>query len=199
MISRITSLLFILILTGCLQQPDLKKLSGDMAVSTNYDENTTFGQFQTFYLRADTIGLVSNRDSRTAITDADASIVLPVIQEAVNQMTDHGYTRVNKTDQPDLGVYIFLLDDFNAFQQLVYPNSYYGGYSYYGYYYPYVQTSYSQFATLVVQVVDLKKFTGPNVVWTVYIGDLYASQDAVGKSVEAIGQAFAQSGYLMRN
>ena len=56
--------------------------------------------------------------------------------------------------------------------------------------------------SLLVQVVDAKNPNFENkypVIWSAYIGDLNATMDLKGKTLEAIETAFAQSPYLKKN
>lgn len=197
-------------LSGCLSNPDLSSLKTDMVVDTEFDNTANFGGFHTFVIRKDTIGLVSNQTNQTYIThdsvDDPDMYASQVVDRITNNFKNAGYSQVTADDNPDLGVYVFVLDNYDAVQQLVYPTyypGYYGGYSsYYGYYQQaYVQTYVSQYATLVIQVVDFKDshtITDPaSVVWTAYLGDLYfAGANYISLSLDAIDQAFAQSPYL---
>jgi hypothetical protein len=81
-----------------------------------------------------------------------------------------------------------------------YPGS--GYYGYYGYYYPVVTNYYSNFVTLVIQVVDVANYDvndGYRVVWTAFFGDLNATLDLNGKTLEAVESAFDQSPYISAN
>lgn len=197
-------------LSGCLSNPDLSSLKTDMVVDTEFDSTANFAGFHTFVIRQDTIGLVSNQTNQTYIThdsvDDPDMFASQVVDRITNNFKDAGYSQVTADNNPDLGVYVFVLDNYDAFQQLVYPTyypgSYYGGYSgYYGYYQPYVQTYVSQYATLVIQVVDFKHShtitDSAPVIWTAYIGDLYfAGSDYISLSLDGINQAFVQSPYI---
>jgi hypothetical protein len=99
------------------------------------------------------------------------------------------------------------VNDVNVFQEIVYPNSSYGGggyYSgYYGYsswnYYPYVNTYTYKNAMLIVEMLDLKNKTPDNkvkVIWTAYLGDLYGTIHLVEQTERAIEQSFIQSPFI---
>ena len=77
---------------------------------------------------------------------------------------DRSYTRVDRNENPDLGVNVYVVKDLNLFQQVVYPNYYYPSYYGYGSYYsyPYVNTYAYNTGALVVEIVDLKNVTPDN-------------------------------------
>jgi len=95
------------------------------------------------------------------------------------------------------------LQNFNYYQSYNYGYGYPGSYySYYNYYYPVVTTYYSNYITLLVQVVDAKNPNFNNeypIIWSAYIGDLNATVDLKGKTLEAVAQAFEQSPYIKKN
>ena len=203
------SLLLIAALVGCESQPDPQRLFDELVVSTNYDPAADFNNFQTFAISVDTIGLVSNQSSDTILTASKSSLPRPVLQSIENHLKAFGYNRVSKSENPDLGVNVIVVNDFNVFQEIVYPDPYYysGGYysSYYGYggayYYPYINTYAYNTAVLIIELVDLKNrnsFNEVRVVWTAYLGDLYSSIELVPQTEKAIDQAFIQSPYLNR-
>jgi hypothetical protein len=116
-------------------------------------------------------------------------------------MEARGYTRVARNENPDLGVTVTLVNDFNLFQQVIYPTGYYSGYYGYGswYYYPYVNTYAYNTGVLIVELVDLKNRNAQNqvkVVWNSYMGDVFASRTPADDAVTAIDQAFQQSAYI---
>jgi hypothetical protein len=120
-------------------------------------------------------------------------------------MEDRGYTRVGKSENPTLGLNVYIVNNLNLFQQVVYPGSYYP--YYYGYYpgyyasYPYVQTYQENTASLVVEIVDLVNRGANNevkVIWAAYMGDLVSTVDRQKQSVDAIDQSFVQSPYIRR-
>jgi hypothetical protein len=120
-------------------------------------------------------------------------------------MNQLGFSKVGRTENPDLRINVYVVNDFNLFQEVVYPNyyypSYYGyGYGYGSYYgYPYINTYASNTGSLVVEMLDLKNITVTNtvkVIWSAYMGDVYSTIDLIKQSEEAISQAFVQSPYL---
>ncbi len=186
-------------LIRCQPVPSDSELNQDLVVQTDYDETANFSAYATYTLTLDTLGLISNNIRDTLILGEYARAVTSKIN---SNLTSRGYSRVNKSQNPDLGVTAFIVNDFNVFQTISYPR--YGGgfYSpYYGYYYPVVNTYASNSALLILQLADLKKKNTSNqfrVVWSCYIGDIISSVDPFPKSLEAVDQAFLQTPSLKR-
>jgi hypothetical protein len=185
---------------SCRPEPDGVELLDELVVSTNYDPSADFSEYSTYVLPTDTIGFVSNTNSKDTIRVYSSSFPYPrkVIQAAQAEL-DNLFTRVSRDEDPDLGINIYVVSNLNLFQQVVYPSyySYYYGYSGY-YYYPYVQTYATNTATLVVEIVDLKNRNNNQVkvIWNAYMGDVVNSLDFEQQSVDAIHQAFLQSPYI---
>jgi hypothetical protein len=200
----IVVLLAALIVSGCQTEPDNLRLYDELVVSTNYDTDAVFASYTTFAIPTDTIGLISDTNPNDTILVARADnnyYPRKVIQQVIENMNDRQYTRVNRNENPDLGVNVYVVKDLNLFQQVVYPNYYYPSYYGYGSYYsyPYINTYAYNTGALVVEIVDLKNVTPDNkvkVIWNAYMGDVYSTIDLVKQSVEAIDQAFVQSNYL---
>lgn len=210
---RKLSLLTLLVIAGltwsCQPEPDSAQLIDQMVVSTNFDPEIDFSLFNTYAIPTDTIGFISNNSSDTIIVASKSEFPRPVLAAIRNNLDAKGYTRVGRDQNPDIGVNVMVVNDYNVFQELVYPG-YYGGYpgSYYysGYYgygsyysYPYVNTYAYNTGVLIVEFIDLKNKTPDNqvkVVWDAYMGDVYSTIDRIKQSTEAIDQAFTQSPYL---
>jgi hypothetical protein len=192
---------------GCQTEPDSAKLIDQMVVSTNYDPEADFSAYTTYAVPTDTIGFVSNNSNDTIITSPESAFPRHVIAAIRQNMEDRGYMRVNRNQDPDVGVNVMVVNDFNLFQEVVYPgyygypgNYYSGYYGYGGYYsYPYVNTYAYNTGVLIIEIVDLKNRTPDNkvkVVWDAYLGDVYSTTDRLQQSEEGIHQAFIQSPYL---
>jgi hypothetical protein len=196
---------------ACHPEPDSKQLIDQLAVATNYDANTDFSKYKTYAIATDTIGLISNKTSDTIIVASKSQFPRPVITAVKSNLDSRGYQQVDRMADPDLGINILVVNDFNVFQQVVYPNYYGGGFgypgSYYsGYYgynsfysYPYINTYAYNTGVLIVEIVDLRNRSLDNkvkVVWDAYLGDVYSTLDLVQESVDAVNQAFSQSPYL---
>lgn len=192
---------------GCQSEPDSALLIDQLVVSTNYDAEADFQTYSTYAISVDTIGFVSNNSNDTIITSPESTFPRHVLTAIKQNLDARGFTRVNRSESPDLGVNVMVVNDFNVFQDVVYPGSYgypgsyYSGYWGYGSYYsyPYVNTYAYNTGVLIIELVDLKNRTPDNkvkVVWDAYMGDVYSTIDRLRQSSEGINQAFVQSTYL---
>lgn len=203
-------MIFIISLTGCSVRPDLGDLIKNMVVQTSAAENIDFSKYVSFAIPQDTLGLLSNVTQDTLIV---GNYARATTEKMVEKLLQAGFNRVGKSDDPDLGVNAFILDNQGVFQSysyspgfLGYPGYFYPGYFGYGgfggyYGYPIIQNYSYQTGTMVIELVDLKNKTPDNklqVVWVAKIGDVYTSDDALGNMVKSINQAFEQSPYLKR-
>jgi hypothetical protein len=194
-------------LPGCQPEPDTKQLIDQLVVATNYDQAADFSSYVTYAMPTDTIGLISNSVSDTIIVAGKSTFPRPVLNEIKSNLNARGYVQVDRSANPDIGINVLVVNDFNVFQQVVYPNSFgYPGNYYYGYYgynswyyYPYINTYAYNTGVLIIEIVDLKNRTPDNrvkVVWDAYMGDVYSTIDLIQQSVDAINQAFVQSPYI---
>jgi len=208
MIVAVAGMLF-----SCEPKPDSTKLLDQFIVSTSYDTTADFSSYITYAIPTDTIGFYSNASSDTIITARDSDLPRLVIDQIKSNMNDRGYTLLRKNENPDLGVSISIVNDFDVFQQVVYGG--YGGYGYgygYGYYYPsyygyggyaypYVNTYTSNTGVLLIDVMDLKNKAANNKVkgiWTANMGDVYSTINLTKETREGIDQAFRQSPYFKK-
>lgn len=193
------------VLWGCQTEPDNQKLFDELVVSTNFDPGATFSSYTTYAIPTDTIGFVSDTDPNdTILVAAPRNEFYPrkVLERVMANMDDRLYRRVDRNEHPDLGVNVYVVKNFNVFQQIVDPGYYYPYYYGYGSYYsyPYINTYAYNTGALVVEIVDLKNVTPDNkvkVIWNAYMGDVYSALDLTQQSLEAIDQAFVQSNYLV--
>lgn len=193
---------------SCQPEADTLRLLDDLVVSTNYDTDANFAGYSTYSISTDTIGFVSNKSPNdTIIIQSDSNYPRPVLQKVQSNLNSLGYTRVEKNQNPDWRINVYVVNDFNLFQQIVYPSyyypSYYGyGYGYGSYYgYPYVDTYATNTGSLVVEILDLRNITPDKkvkVIWNAYMGDVYSTIDLIKQSEAAIDQAFVQSPYLAK-
>ncbi|HMG91353.1 MAG TPA: DUF4136 domain-containing protein [Chryseolinea sp.] len=190
---------------SCQPEPDSIKLLDELVVSTTYDNAVDFQTYSTYSIATDTLGFVSNQANDTILIQAKTDYPRPVLQKVIGNLNALGYTKVNKSDNPDMRINVYIVNDFNLFQQVIYPDyyypSYYGyGYGYGSYYaYPYVNTYATNTGSLVIEILDLKNVTPDNkvkVIWGAYMGDVYSTIDLIKQSEKAIDQAFVQSPYL---
>jgi hypothetical protein len=202
---------FALLLGACELQPQSGELARDMVVQTQYDEPSLehFSTYATFTIWEDTVGWVKRGvDPDDAyLTDSDftgipGGYVKPIISLVKENLSARGYNKAAEEEDPDFAVNIVVLEDFSFFQTVNYYPYYGSYYGYYNYYLPVVNTYYSQFASLVIEIVDIKHATGNNdykLVWRAFIGDLYTTFDLRTKTLEAIDQAFDQSPYISKD
>ncbi len=136
------------------------------------------------------------------IKDGTYEFVTPVIDEIESKIIATGFTSVEEDDNPDFAVKVVVLENFSYYQTISYP-SYSGYYGYNSYYYPVVSTYYSNSATLLIEIIDVKNFALNDskyvVVWRAYIGDLLVTLDLTGSTLEAVDRAFEQSPYINKN
>lgn len=189
---------------SCQSEPDNLLLLDELVVSTNYDPSATFGSYATYAIPTDTIGFISSSSNDTILVSSAENGYYPreVLEQVMQNLNDRQYTRVARNENPDLGVNVYVVQDLNISQQVIYPNYYYPYYYGYGSYYsyPYVNTYAYNTGALVVEIVDLKNVTIDNkvkVIWNASMGDVYSTLDLLDQSVKAIDQAFAQSNYLV--
>lgn len=201
-------ILMAMLFYSCQPEPDSKELVDDLVVQTNFDPQADFGSYLTYSLPTDTIGFVSNvPNDDTIVVAKESQFPRPILEAVRNNLNARGYVRVDKTENPDLGVNVLVVNDLNIFQQVVYPygpGSYYSGYYGYSgfYYYPYINTYAYNTGLLVIEIVDLKNRTPDNkvkVIWDAYMGDIYSTLDRIPQTVTAIDQAFEQSQYISKN
>lgn len=198
-----------LFLLACAPPDDNMRLLDQLVVSTNYDTEAGFSQYATYSMATDTIGFFSNNSNDTIIVQSSSSgYPRPVLARIQQNLQNRGFQRVDRNEDPDMRINVYVVNDFNVYQQVNYPGyyypSYYGyGYGYGGYYggYPYVSTYAQNTGALVVEILDLRNITPDKKVksiWNAYMGDVYSTIDLIKQSEEAIDQAFVQSPYLGR-
>lgn len=217
-LSMIRNSLLSFVLAGitmaCEMQPESGELARYMVAQTEYDEaainsNTNiFNTYSSYIIRDDTIGFVSSTSTDTILVDGvnmdvPNGYVSPVVNLVKEKINAADFQQVSEMDNPDFAVNIAVLQNFSFFQTINYPGFYSGYYGYYNYYYPIVTTYYANYATMIIEIVDIKNYTANGnkykVVWKAFIGDLIATDDLRGKTLEAIDMAFQQSPYINKN
>lgn len=192
----------LLVFASCETPLDERKLTDDFVVITNFDTEADFSSYATYAIPTDTIGLITNTNvNDTLLLQSEEDFPRPVLDKIRANLNARGYTRVGRNEDPDIGVTVTLVEDFNIFQQVVYPTGYYSGYYGYGswYYYPYVNTYAYSTGVLIIELVDLKNRNAQNevkVIWNSYMGDVFSSRNPKDDAAEAIDQAFVQSDYI---
>jgi hypothetical protein len=191
--------------TACDVQPQTGDLARYMVVQTQYDQEVIdlnnsinrFDNYSTFVMRIDTLGYVYNaRPNDTLIVTNYAKSVSRLVRDS---FLERGYSWVTQDEEPDFAVNIVVLQNFSYYQSIFFPSFYSGYYyGYWGYYGPIVTNHYSNYATLVIEVIDIKNATNNQYkwVWKAFIGDLVTTIDLEAKTLEAIATAFQQSPYI---
>src|SRR5689334_9711042 len=122
-------------LLGCEPPADTMRLLDQLVVSTNYDPDADFSQFTTYSMATDTIGFFSNQSPNDTIIVQNSSnnYARTVLTKIQQNMQARGFQRVTRKENPDLRVNVYVVNDFNVYQQVNYPGYYYPSYYGYGY------------------------------------------------------------------
>lgn len=194
---------------GCEPKPNTGDLVKNMVVTTDYDNTVDFTKYTSYYLPIDTISYFTNASSSNKADtlwcptcNNGGQYPHVTTNEVINQMNLAGFTQVGKKQNPDLRVYIFVVENVSISQSYAY-NPYGYGYGYgfgYGYGYGYPTYSETDQADLYLEIFDVKNLTKgkPTLIWYCDISDLVSSPDLSGLSAKAIDQAFKQSSYLKK-
>ncbi len=210
---KVIPMLFVaaLLVTACEKTPDTGKLDDDYLVYTNYDDDTDFAKFTTFYV-PDSVLIIDNSSNKPKyLYGTPASDI--IIANYVKGMENAGYVRTLDKDEADLGLQVSYVEETYKFR---YYNNYpwwygypwYWNFSYWGdwggWYWPYdITYSYST-GSLLGELVDLTLPEGTSkqlkVVWSSYISGLLNGDGSLNTTevIQAIGQAFSQSTYLKK-
>lgn len=200
-----------LLATACEKLPDTDKLDDDYLVYTNYDDNTDFKKFTTFYV-PDSVLIIDNSSNKPKyLYGTPASDI--IIANYVKGMENAGYVRTLDKTEADLGLQISYVEETYKFR---YFNNYpwWYGYPWYwsfnywgdwgGWYWPYsISYSYTT-GSVLGELVDLTEPESTSktlkIVWSSYISGLLNSDGSLNATdvAKSITQAFAQSTYLKR-
>jgi hypothetical protein len=173
---------------------------------TNHDSTANFGSYKTYSI-VDSVSLIDN--GRFAGREA-ASWDLQVISAIQNAMNARGYSKVDRNQNPDLGINVSRV--YSTSTNLVsfsnywdyyggYYDPFYWGYSGYDYYFPPTYGVYqSTEAALSIDMLDLKNASGSQTIKGVWNGLIRGEGIFVSSNVESQVQAlFDQSPYLKTN
>lgn len=174
---------------------------------TNRDSSVNFSTYKTYSI-VDSVSVIDNNRMTGKQTTAWDLAAVAAVRSA---MESRGFVRVDKSQNPHLGVNISRL--YNTTTNLVDLNNYYGGYggwydpyywgySGYGYYFPpaYAYTQSTE-AMASIDVLDLKNASSTGTIKGVWNGlirgsGIFNSSGAVNTGVKAL---FDQSPYLKTN
>jgi hypothetical protein len=195
------------VLSSCTKDP-LENISDEESriYITNRDSSVNFAFYKTYSI-ADSVLIVDNgRVAGREATSWDAQMI-SAIQNAMNA---RGYVRVDRTQNPDLGINISRV--FNTSTNLVnlsdywnsyggYYDPYYWGYGGYDYYYPPVYGYYqSTEAAFSVDLLDLKNASSAQTIHVIWNGLIRGEGIFNSNNVQGQAQAlFDQSPYLKTN
>lgn len=196
----------LIFIASCTKYPPASdRLLEDLVIYTKYDTSINFKSFTTFSI-VDSISYISPKDSGKVL-DANAAAVL---NEISKNMTNLGYVKVTKNQNPDLGINVVAIKNVNT--QIYYPGWYWGYPGYYppwywgggGYYYPYYPTYITSYSTgtLLIDMVDRKNIQPGDTLfirWNVYIRSLLTGYHTIGELEKSIDQAFTQTKAFSKN
>lgn len=217
----------------CTSNPSGDEIASQVIVATKYDPKVNFGSFSTFAV-TQTIPIVSAlSDAGPIIAEAgsgsnvDPAVADPIFAEITALLTARGYRSVDRTQHPDLGVNVVLLEQQKS--QTVSTGAWWGvGAGAPTYWAPtpgaiYAPWSYSTVSwssgTLIIEIYNLRDsglYNSPLVAgdagavtlagaqledtWGAFIHGVLGPTNATltAPPIAQIQQAFAQSPYLTR-
>lgn len=203
-IVALSAFVMTVLLSSCVRDP-LNELTEEESriYITNYDTSVNYRNYSTFSI-ADSVAVIRNNQLvARERSQADAQFVAAV----VSALEQRGYTRVNNTQNPDLGVTISRIintatgvvsyTDYGGYYDSYWDPYYWGspGYSYYfPTYYGVYQVSES---ALSIDILDLKNKAQNNAIRGIWSGLIRGSgifrTENAGTQVMAL---FEQSPYL---
>lgn len=197
----------IAVLSSCTKDP-VKNMTQDESriYITNRDSTVNFNAYKTYSI-ADSVLVVDN--GQVAGKQAD-SWDLQMINAIQGAMTARGYVKVDRTQNPDLGInlsrvhstntsLVDLSDYWNYYGD--YYDPYYWGYGGYGYDYPPVYGYYqSTEAAFSIDLLDLKDASSAQTIKVIWNGLIRGEGIFNNSNVQSQVQAlFDQSPYLKTN
>jgi Domain of unknown function (DUF4136) len=213
----------------CIHEPSLEERTTQQIVVTKFDPDANFASYATFAM-PDSIVLRRSLDPLDSLDAAvaapenlDPAIANPMLDEISAQLTSRGYTRVARTQGPDLGVVVTAVElvrveqvSYGAWWNVGTAAPSYWGYNGAIFASPVAyETIAWQTGTVVVELADLRgprdaALAVPNVtvdaglsgaeirvVWAAIIHGVIR-QDTTAPPIDSLRQAFAQSPYLRR-
>lgn len=200
-----------LLVAACEKTPDTGKLDDDYLVYTDYDAETDFAKFTTFYV-PDSVLIIDNSSNKPKFLYGTPASEL-IIANYVKGMEQAGYVRTLDKANADLGMQVSYVEDTYRFR---YYNNYpwWYGYPWYwnfgywgnwgGWYWPYSITYSYSTGSVLGELVDLTLPESTSkqlrVVWSSYISGLLNNDGTLNTTEvkQAIEQAFSQSPYLKK-
>ncbi|MEG1563068.1 MAG: DUF4136 domain-containing protein [Bacteroides sp.] len=196
-------------LAGCEKDADQGKMDDQYLVYTNYDAQTNFTLFSTFYL-PDSILVMGSEAKPTYWKGAEATEILKAYTQ---QMEARGFTATADKANATLGLQVSYIANTFSFTDYGQPewwwnypgywgSGYWGNWG--GWIYPYAVNYRFTTNSFLTELVNLTADEGASkklpIVWTSYMNGL-AYTSAVNKTLAVAGirQAFQQSPYLTKN
>ena len=201
------SLAIIFTVSSCTKDPLKNMTQAESRIYiTNRDSTANFNSYKTYSI-VDSVSLINNNQfAGREANDWDVQVISAV----QNAMNARGFVKVNRNQNPDLGVNVSRV--FSTTTSVVNLSSYWGGYgSYYdpyywgyggyGYYFPPTYGVYqSTEAALSIDILDLKNASGSQTIRGVWNGLVRGSGIFQTSNVQSQIQAlFDQSPYLKTN
>ena len=210
-LTRLLGILSLILISGC--YPKGAEFIDDLdLVYTNYSSNFDFNSKQTYAIPDSVIKITgdifSDPDGDHKPSFLSASSAAVILDQINQNMTNAGWSRVNKNNNPDVILLVSSITTTNIYYYYdwwywgwYYPGFYPGwGWYYPGYYPPYV-TGYRS-GSVLVQMVDAKATAAGvesvPVVWTCILNGLAegGTSSIAPRVQKGIDKAFAQSPYL---
>jgi len=192
----------ILAMVSCTKYPPSdSRLLEDMAILTQYDVNTKFGDYKTYSI-VDTLYYITDKGTQKII-NANSQLI---INQIIGNMNARGYTKVAKGPSADLGINVTAIKTTTT-TTVYYPGWYWGYPGYYppywwggysGYYYPYYPSYYTSYSTgtLIIEMVNFRAVTEDGklpVVWNAFIRSLLTDTHTTSDITTSIDQSFTQT------
>lgn len=193
-------------LYSCQKDEEVNKLDADYRVMTDYDPETDFSQFQSYYL-ADSVLSIGKDEKPQYLDSLQAG---PILNACRRNMQERGYSRAASKENADLGLqmtYIASTYHFVGYTASPYwwwgfagywSPFYWGNWGYW--YYPYPVSFSVSTGALLTDMLNLKAEQGADkrVVWQSYQTGLLHNSDVLNITLAARGieQSFKQSEYI---
>lgn len=201
-----------LLLTSCEKDPDFDKMSTDLTVYTDYDNNTDFKTSGLTYFIPDSIYSPSSVTKEQWLKGKTAETI---VGQIVSDLNKQGYTRItddSQKDKADFGVQVTLINKNTVVSGIVGGYDPWWGYGFWGnwwsgYYYPswYPVTYSYNTGSLVMELVNLQKKDSDNkqlpIVWRANCKGLFSGNATIDTQLiqRAVDQAFNQPPFAAIN
>ncbi len=215
MLKKMLPLLLIAVaFTACQKDPDMNKLSDNLMVYTNYDNQCDFTQYKTFYV-PDSVLILDSDKKEPQYYSKENTRVQQIIIAFENEMESRGYIEVDNKADADLGMQLTYIRNTNTYIGYNYPYWWYDFFYYWPFeywdpfyydwypFYPYAVTYSYTVGTLAAEIITLKDIDNSSkdkripFVWTAYIAGIESgNQINISRALSGIYQAFDQSPYI---